>query len=392
MQNLYKHTPFCRGCGGADSGLKPVFAMDPMPLAGGFCDTQVEAERAPKFPLTWVACTKCGLAQVLEDVDDSILYGKYNYSSSTVGGMVKHFTEYSAFLQEEYKTAASVRLLEIGCNDGVLLNRLPASWRLVGIDPSDIARKGRAASTGYELINAGLSPAVVSAQKLEGHFDVVTGSNCLAHISDLKNVFEAAYLALRPGGHFWLEVHDLDTLLQTGQWDTIYHEHKVEWSESSLGYCLGQLGFEHIKSYRLDLHGGLLRICFRKGNGAARVLGSPALGDFSRLKDSFERRYDQPACAVIREANGRNTGVAAYGAAGRATVYLNQMQKLRFDFIVDESPVRSGKFIPGTSLPIVPRTTLAERKPEVCLITAWNYKDQIIAKNGDYRGRWLTSF
>ncbi len=391
MKELYRNIPFCRGCGEAGNALKPVFAMDPMPLAGGYCESRTQAESAEKFPLTWIVCTRCGLTQVLEDVLDSVLYEKYNYSSSTISGMVKHFAEYSNFLQNEYKNVPAVRLLEIGCNDGVLLNQLPISWQLFGVDPSDIARTGSFAGSRYELINAGFSPSVVREHKLEEYFDVITGSNCLAHISDLKKVFEAAYIALRSGGHLWIEVHDFDALLKAGQWDTIYHEHKVEWSESSLIFCLGQLGFSLIKTKRLELHGGLLRICFKKGE-KSDALAVPTIADFSLIKKSFERRYDQPSSVLIREANARKSGVAAYGAAGRATVYLNQMRELRFDFIVDESPVRCGKFIPGTALPIVPRSALARHSPELCLITAWSYKDQITVKNSDYRGCWLTAF
>src|SRR5688500_5182420 len=119
--------------------------MDPMPLAGMFCETAEEARSAPVFPLTWMHCAGCGLVQVRENVDDAFLFSKYNYSSSTVPGLVRHFESYSEFLTERYGISGNVRFLEIGCNDGVLLNRLPQNWKLFGCDPSDVA--ARAAKT-----------------------------------------------------------------------------------------------------------------------------------------------------------------------------------------------------------------------------------------------------
>src|SRR5438105_11161625 len=98
--------------------------MDPMPLAGLFCRTRDEAHAAPVFPLTWIRCGACGLVQVLEDVSDDILFQEYSYASSSVGGLVRHFEEYADFLAQRYGGSSAIALLEIGCNDGVLLRRL----------------------------------------------------------------------------------------------------------------------------------------------------------------------------------------------------------------------------------------------------------------------------
>ena len=113
--------------------------MDPMPLAGLFCESYEKAKNAPIFPLTWVTCQQCGLVQVLEEIGEDVLFGRYNYASSTVQGLVQHFDEFARFLRSRYSAMAQVKFLEIGCNDGVLLNKLPQTWSLIGIDPSDVA-------------------------------------------------------------------------------------------------------------------------------------------------------------------------------------------------------------------------------------------------------------
>jgi SAM-dependent methyltransferase len=368
--------------------------MKPMPLAGVFCLSPDEAIQAPVYPLTWVRCVQCGLVQVQEDIPDQILFSRYNYASSTVAGLVRHFTSYAEELTGRYACHAAPHFLEIGCNDGVLLNRLPPAWRRTGVDPSDVAARAASAGTGYELLNAPFSPSLVRQARIEGSVDVISGSNCLAHISNLFEVFSAAALALKPGGHFWIEVHDLQALLHGGQWDTIYHEHKVEWSESALRRCLALHGFELLQTSSLPLHGGLLRCLFRKvGRGGAPSGEQPvAESGLAAMQEAYERRYDTPAARKLAALQSQGGRIAAYGAAGRANVYLNQMRDLRFAYIVDESPLRMGKFIPSVGTPIVSPVSLADSPADACLVTAWNYREEIVRKNPAHRGSWLTAF
>ncbi|HKG90851.1 MAG TPA: methyltransferase domain-containing protein [Gemmatimonadaceae bacterium] len=386
----------CRGCRATE--LAPVLELDPMPLAGWFCATPAEAAAAPVLPLTWTRCAACGLVQVGEDVADEFLFSRYNYASSTVPGLVRHFDEYAAFLADRYGAARPVRFLEIGCNDGVLLSRLPSAWRRTGVDPSDVAARAAADGSAYDFHPHPFSADFVAASGLAGGADVVSGSNCLAHISDLRDVFEGVRRVLRPGGHFWIEVHDLDALLASAQWDTIYHEHKAEWDEGSLARCLAPLGFEHVESHRRPLHGGLLRVCFRSAGGGAagpapRAPNAGAVEDgLRRLREAYRDRYDTPAARTLAAAQEAGERIAAYGAAGRANVYLNQMRELRFAYIVDESPLRAGKYIPRVGTPIVGPAALAARPASQCLVTAWNYRDDIVRKNPQHRGGWLTAF
>jgi SAM-dependent methyltransferase len=366
--------------------------MNPMPLAGMFCATKEEAVHAPAFPLTWLQCVRCGLVQVREDIPDSFLFSSYNYSSSTVGGLVRHFEGYAKLLGERYGTDSKIRFLEIGCNDGVLLKRLPSKWTRIGCDPSDVAARG-AIGSDYELFSKPFSIDMVKQAGLENTIDVISGSNCLAHISDLKAVFEAVHLALRPGGHFWIEVHDLDELLEGGQWDTIYHEHKAEWSENSLVNCLEAVGFVHKETDRIPMHGGALRTLVEKGTAKRSPnREGTANSNLAVLNRSYKARYETAAAKSLLNAQGAGRPIGAYGAAGRANVYLNQLPDLKFEYIVDESPLRANKYIPRVATPIVSPVSLEQNPVESCLITAWNYRDDIIRKNPQHRGEWLTAF
>lgn len=382
----------CRACHAADDGFTRVLEMEPMPLAGMFCPSPDDARSAPRFPLTWVQCQYCGLVQVLEDVADEDLFTRYNYASSTVGGLVRHFQAYADVLVARYGDSG-VRFLEIGCNDGVLLRQLPVSWRLQGCDPSDVARLAASRTSHYELIARPFSVDTVEDSQLENSVDVISGSNCLAHISDLRGVFAGVRRALRPGGHFWVEVHDLAALLHGAQWDTIYHEHKAEWSEEALIRCLAPLGLAHVHTWRTPMHGGALRVLFEKRDGASTPSGMPDLSSgLATLRRAYEARYDHPAARTLQRLQHAGRAFAAYGAAGRANVYLNQLPDLHFAYIVDESPLRAGKYLPAVATPVVTPATLAVRQVDACLITAWNYRADIVAKHPEFGGAWLTAF
>ncbi len=381
----------CRGCGRAQGDWFSLLSMDPMPLAGGFCASRAEAVSAPMYPLTWVQCHWCELVQVREDVPDEVLFEQYRYGSSSVPGLVRHFEEYARFLVDRFGPS-NVRVVEIGANDGVLLSRLPRSWRRTGIDPSNVAREQQ--SGDYELLNVSFTLELAKSYPGRGTVDLVTSSNAMAHFTDLRGAIDAAHVLLRLGGELILEVHDLAATLAGGQWDTVYHEHKVEWSERSLKACVGEAGFEPTFIQRLPLHGGLLRCGFRSVDRPHLISRSRGLDGrpFAPLVDAYQRRRESSVYASLSVAQANGRRLVAYGASGRANVWMNQMAELRFEYILDDSPLRMGRWIPRIAVPICPSAKLTADNPEICVITAWNYSQDIKAKHLDFGGKWLQTF
>lgn len=366
----------CRGCGKLVG--KVVFQMDPMPLAGGFASSQAEALNAAKLPLTWIRCDHCELVQVAEDVPDEMLYRNYCYASSTIKALRDHFEDYAHFLMEGVEE--SLRVLEIGCNDGILLRQLPANWELVGVDPSDVAVQADPQGH-YILIN---EPFTVALELQD--FDMVLASNCLAHITDIQGTVAAVAQALRPGGLFWVEVHDLEATLKTGQWDTVYHEHKAEYNLASLCHTIEPHGFRLEITEKLPLHGGLIRAGFRKTDKPepSSVLNACDYS-FRLLTETYRGRRENALYTLLRTREP-----IAYGASGRATVWFNQLPELEFRAVIDDSLLRQGKFVPGVGWPIV---SWDDRPEGDCtVITAWNYASVIRAQHPEYSGMWLQTW
>ena len=351
--------------------------MNPMPLAGGFTDSRAAAAAATMYPMEWYWCSRCGLVNVGEDIPDDTLFSHYRYASSDVPGLVRHFDAYADFLRERLG-GGSLRIVEIGCNDGVLLRRLPDAWERIGVDPSDVASS--ADLNGYELIPAAFSSELA---RTIGRADVVTSSNALAHFTAIGDAWDGI-AALHPR-EVWVEVHDLHATLISGQWDTVYHEHKVEWSAASLIHAGAVRGLEAIAVHHLPLHGGLLRVGFRAGFASVE---KPTPPDFARLAASYSGRRETPAYRAIQAADW----ALAYGAAGRATVYLNQLPELNVRAVVDGSSHRIGYWVPGRALEIVAPSEFDREPPPVTLITAWNNANDIREQHPEYTGRWLTAF
>ena len=154
------------------------------------------------------------------------------------------------------------------------------------------------------------------------------------------------------------------------------------------------LELRHMETQKLPLHGGLLRVGFRKEPGLSGGLNDTIVLEpgLQQLAEAYRRRHDHPAVHALIEAQNQGSSVAAYGASGRANVYLNQVPEFLPAYVVDESPLRAGKFIPCRGTPVVPRERLSEELASHCLITAWNYRDDIVVNNPGHGGKWLTAF
>lgn len=353
----------CRACG--SSSLSTILGMDPMPLAGAFARTREEALAAERYPLEWRWCAGCGLVNVAPSIPEAVIFADYSYRASDVPALVRHHEAFAAWLLARFP--ATRTHLEIGGNDGVLLRHLP--WERVNCDPSDVAIDADAA---WGLINVPFEDAPT------GQYDLITSSNAFAHFDRLGDALERVRESLAPGGHFVVEVHDLDATLATGQWDTIYHEHRVEWSADALQRAGWLHGLMLTEWQRLPLHGGLLRAVFAKGY--RRHAERPTAPDTAVLVEKYRQR--RPLGATV-----------AYGAAARATVYLNQVPE-RVEFIVDGSPRRAGRFVPGTGTPVInpPQFDRVATPDDRVLITAWNHAEDIKRQHPGFLGSWVTAW
>ncbi|MGE3973726.1 MAG: methyltransferase domain-containing protein [Bdellovibrionales bacterium] len=385
----------CRSCGDAKSEM--FLDLGPQPLAGGFLPPTTEAKELEKMhPLPIHFCHSCGLVQTFYVVPAETLFTNYCFSSSTVPYLVQHFTDYAKWLKAELKANS---VLEFGCNDGILLKPLEAiGVKAVGIDISEniteVAReKGLKVKTGF------FNPASADQLKDEyGAFDVVTGSNCFPHNDEPEHILKAAKKVLKPDGHLCLEIMYAGDLLEKLQWDSMYHEHLNYFSLKTLDILLRRHGFHTVHVERLPMHAGTLRLVAAVNPSETPRTSVAELMKYEEATglNRFET-WKRFAHDVLRQIKVTKEVLGAlstrhriwgYGAAGRATMWVNACQMNYLEFMVDSSPFRSGRLMPGTHTPIVFPEALRTKPPDYIFVPAWNYIDEIRRKEAWFQGIW----
>ena len=386
----------CRAC---DAGpVRPFFDLGDMPLAGGF----LSAEQTPDeqaYPLRISICEACSCVQISDPVDPAILFGDYSFKTGTIPGLVRHFAGFAGWLQETY---APRSVVEFGANDGTLVAALgERGIRAVGVDlAGNITAMGRA--EGRDLITGAFGPELVpELREKVGEASVVTGSNVFPHNADPGPILEATDALLAPDGVLVLEIMYAGDLLELLQWDTLYHEHLTFYSLATLRGLLARYGFEPVEAIRIPMHGGSLRM-------AAARAGSRPVGASVAAVDAYESErglndvatWDAFAgdcrrrIAVFGDTVRRlsaSSSIWAYGAAGKATMWVNACAMDYLGGVVDASPLRAGKLMPGTHTPIVsPEEFKAQDPaPDYVFVSAWNYLDAIRGNEPQYAGFWI---
>ncbi len=365
----------CRSCGAAN--LQELVDFGRQPLAGHFPLVPESRAACPRYPLDLSVCRDCGLLQVthLPPIDE-VFHADYRYSSSTVPGLVRHFAAYADWLHT--RLAAGARVLEFGCNDGVLLQQLALFGHdCVGVDASDnVAALAR--SRGLDVRTGFFTPDFVEAQQLTAGFDLVTCSNVFAHVHDVRDCARAARNALKSGGQFCVEVHNGASIFGENQFDTVYHEHLSYYTDNTLSALLAREGFEVEEVVRTAMHGDGLRVRARRSQRAGVQRHAPASASSlveaasggQQVKDAIAR-----SAAAVRRLHAQHGALQAYGAAGRSQMFLNFTGTADcFDVVYDDSTLRQGRYIAGTDLQIPPYDGHAG---SCCVILAWNYAADI---------------
>ena len=375
----------CRGCG---ESLKPnqwKLEMEPIPLVGKLFSEKVVALQQNTIPITWICCGSCSLLQVVEDVDDTEIYDVYNYSSSSFKGLQDHFESFARVIDQELLGKPDAKFLEIGCNDGILIKKITKAQAKVGIDPSDIAEKSCDGS--YSLINEYFSSEMKS-QLPSASVDVISTSNSFAHFTNIMGAIKEIKRLLKPNGSVFVEVHDGDLLLKELQWDTIYHEHKVEWTESAIEKCFASFGMALSKVTKLPMHGGTIRLKFKKSNKEINSCPVTDLGldeNLKKFEDDFKNRFKHELYEKLKDIKE----FCCYGASGRAVNWLYQMGfEEKVVCIYDDSSERVGKYIGHCGIEIRDGDLVGERSLPV-VITAWNFSDNIRNKHANKNIEWL---
>lgn len=396
MRRIAPHVAIdaCRSCG--SSALTPVIAFGETPLADGLTRPD---DATPEYvaPLTLLQCRSCGLCQIRETVEPSILFGAdYPYYSSVSPALLKHFRDSAAEIMERRGLGAGSLVVEAASNDGYMLQPFAeAGVDVLGIDPAP-GPAAEARRKGIDTLGAFFNARLAAELAAEGRrADVFLANNVLAHVADTRDFVAGIETLLAPDGIAVLEFPYLGDLVAHRAFDTIYHQHLLYLTARAACDLFEGVGLSVNDAKRLKVHGGSLRIRVSRWPGRTerlqrlladedrRGMGTPAyFRDF--IDDMAKMKVGTRDALARMRAEGKR--VAGYGAAAKATTLLHHfgLDRRHLDYIVDRSAWKQGLLMPGTRIPIDAPERLYRDRPDAVLILAWNFAAEIAAENAAY--------
>lgn len=395
----------CRACGGGE--LVVVLSLGRTPLANALLTEKQLDDEEETYPLDLAFCPACSLVQITETVPPEKLFREYFYLSSFSDTMLRHAEEIATRLARERALGADSLVIEVASNDGYLLQFYRRGGvPVLGVEPATniarVAEEERGVPTVCDFFGEAL------ARRLAGEgrrADVIHANNVLAHVADLNGVVEGFALLLKPGGVVVVEVPYVKEMIDHCEFDTIYHEHLCYFSLTALDRLFRRHALRIIDVERLPIHGGTLRVYARPAAKAEEPDGEPSPAVRELLREEQEWGVDRvefyrgfaakverlrgELLSLLGDLKSQGRRVVVYGASAKGSTLLNYFRVGRetLDFVVDRSTVKQGRYTPGTHLRIQAPEKLLEEMPDYCLLLTWNFADEILEQQSDYRAR-----
>ena len=222
--------------------------------------------------------------------------------------------------------------------------------------------------------------------------DLLLGNNVLAHVPDIKDFVQGLKLLLNNKGVITFEFPHLLKLIQENQFDTIYHEHFSYLSLNFIVKLFNKYNLDIFDVEEVSTHGGSLRIFAKHSNDNSKIISTNVANlvkqeiEFGLNEIEFYKSFQKKADTVknhflefLLQTKKDGKSVIAYGAAAKGVTLLNYagVRKDLIPYVIDASPHKQNRFIPGVHIPIVNIEIIKTIKPDFVVILPWNLKEEI---------------
>jgi SAM-dependent methyltransferase len=398
LSNSSVHHIPCRSCG--NTGLQLFLDLGVTPLADRLLSPKQLEEPEPRFPLQVAFCPHCTLMQILETVQAEVLFcEEYPYYSSFSDALLRHSRENVMDLIARRHLKSDSFVVELASNDGYLLrNYVEQDIPVLGIDPADGPAQA-AVKAGIPTLNTFFTKEL--AEKLRGEgkqADVIHGNNVLAHVPDTNGFVAGIATLLKEDGVAVIEAPYAKDLIDHCEFDTIYHEHLCYFSVTALNHLFRRHGLFLNEIKRLSIHGGSLRLfverCENVGTSVRELLELEHREgvDTFHYYENFSHKVQalkEKLVTVLLQLKSEGKRIAGYGAPAKGATLINYMEIGAdiIEFVVDRNVHKQGRFMPGQHLPVLSPEKLLEEMPDYTLMLPWNFAEEILAQQEEYRRR-----
>ena len=378
------------------------------PLSNAYL-TEITMRRPEKwFPLRVTVCEKCWLVQAeVYSRSAEIFSEDYAYFSSFSSDWLEHARQLCEHMTQRLSINRKSFVVEIGSNDGYLLrNFVAAGVRVLGIEPT-ASTASAARLLGIPTLEKFFDAEVADEVAIKyGTANLIVAINVFAHVPYPLEVLKGVRHLLSSDGVFSVEFPHIMTLIESCEFDTIYHEHFSYFSFTTVEQMMRDSGLIVVEVEELPTHGGSLRVmAMRSDSKEAEVHSSVHALLKKELEVGVRTRsyYESFQSGAVRIKNeflnflitqkAEGKVVVGYGAAAKGNTLLNfaGVKEDLLQFVVDKNPNKVGKFLPGSRIPIVGEEVLREVQPDVIVILPWNLTAEIESQL-KYVRDWKASF
>lgn len=395
----------CQVCGNKD--LENVIFFGYMPPVNQMRKIGDVPFEQPAYPAGLLRCKDCDLVQISLIVDPTILFPpEYPYTSGTTKILHDNFDDLAQEVTDTYSPAKGSLVVDVGSNDGTLLSKFQSrEYHVCGVEPTDVG--DLAIKKGIPTVKSYFGKdAAQKVQKEHGKAKFITAANVFAHIEDIHAIVDAITSLLDDDGIFISENHYLMPLLETVQYDTVYHEHLRYYSVNSLRHLLEKHGLEIIKLKKIPSHGGSIRVySARKGKypidkSVKEILSEEPSGSaLTNALDKFKQRVVASKLELMKllcDLKKQGKTICAISAPSRASTLVNYvgLDDNIIDYVAEISgSLKIGKYMPGTLIPVINQDEVlfGEKQPDYALILSWHIADELMPKlrNKGYKGKFI---
>jgi 23S rRNA U2552 (ribose-2'-O)-methylase RlmE/FtsJ len=382
----------CQICN--SKNLTKIISLGNQPLANSLLNNKKQEKLVKKYPLNIIACKNCTLLQLDYVVDQNKVYHKnYPYLPGITKQVDIEQKEFADDVLKKITLNKNDLVIDIGSNDGNLLKYFKKKIKVLGVEPTNIAKIAN--KNKIKTIQSFFNPKTAKLIKNKfGRAKIITATNVFAHMSTLGDVMDSICLLLKEDGFFVFENHYIMPIINNVQYDTFYHEHIRTYSLLSLQKLFRIYNLNLYDAKIVKRYGGSIR-CFvsrkkikssKNLNKLLKIEKNKLIKNFSKTYSSFKKNILNSREELVKQISKikmQNKTIIAKSCPARAVVLLNycNIDSNQIEYIAEQpTSLKLNKYIPGTGIKIVDEKVLLKETPDYLLLLAWHISGGIIKK------------